>query len=154
MLEIRCTWRHSNGFFPLTPALSLRERVPLPPCFVKSSAPVWSRTGRMFTLSLRERAGVRGKRLWCIPQPPPEKDSALENFQPRRNAEKRSMKFFQPKGRNFSESSGLFAGKIWRQPTLAESIKPLPSARLCLTAVFGMGTGRTTALWPPKIGKR
>ena len=41
--------------------------------------------------------------------------------------------------------------KIWRQPTLAESIKPLPSARLCLTAVFGMGTGRTTALWPPKI---
>ena len=39
--------------------------------------------------------------------------------------------------------------KIWRQPTLAESIKPLPSARLCLTAVFGMGTGRTTALWPP-----
>ena len=40
--------------------------------------------------------------------------------------------------------------KNWRQPTLAESIKPLPSARLCLTAVFGMGTGRTTALWPPK----
>src|SRR4051812_20179954 len=37
-------------------------------------------------------------------------------------------------------------GKIWRQPTLAEAIQPLPSARLCLTAVFGMGTGRTTAL--------
>jgi hypothetical protein len=44
--------------------------------------------------------------------------------------------------------------KNWRQPTLAESIKPLPSARLCLTAVFGMGTGRTTALWPPKNGSR
>src|SRR5438477_12191649 len=42
--------------------------------------------------------------------------------------------------------------KDWRQPTLAESIKPLPSARLCLTAEFGMGSGRTTALWPPKIG--
>ena len=40
--------------------------------------------------------------------------------------------------------------KNWRRPTLAESIKPLPSARLCLTAVFGMGTGRTTALWPPR----
>src|SRR5947209_13727087 len=40
--------------------------------------------------------------------------------------------------------------KIWRQPTLAEPIEPLPSARLCLTAVFGMGTGGTTALWPPK----
>ena len=40
--------------------------------------------------------------------------------------------------------------KNWRQPTLAEPIEPLPSARLCLTAVFGMGTGRTTALWPPK----
>src|SRR5438045_6819731 len=40
--------------------------------------------------------------------------------------------------------------KNWRQPTLAESIKPLPSARLCLTAVFGMGTGRATALWSPK----
>src|SRR5262249_14119600 len=40
--------------------------------------------------------------------------------------------------------------KNWRQPTLAESIKPLPSARLRLTAEFGMGSGRTTALWPPK----
>jgi hypothetical protein len=39
--------------------------------------------------------------------------------------------------------------KDWRQPTLAEAIQPLPLARLCLTAVFGMGTGRTTALWPP-----
>ena len=44
--------------------------------------------------------------------------------------------------------------KDWRLPTLAEAIQPLPSARLCLTAVFGMGTGRTTALWPPKILKR
>ena len=41
-------------------------------------------------------------------------------------------------------------GKIWRQPTLAEAIQPLPSARLCLTAEFGMGSGRTTALWSPK----
>src|ERR1041385_6611963 len=40
--------------------------------------------------------------------------------------------------------------KNWRQPTLAESIRPLPSARLCLTAEFGMGSGRTTALWPPR----
>src|SRR2546421_12273354 len=40
--------------------------------------------------------------------------------------------------------------KNWRQPTLAESIRPLPSARLCLTAEFGMGSGRTTALWPRK----
>ncbi len=39
--------------------------------------------------------------------------------------------------------------KDWRQPTLAEARQPLPLARLCLTAVFGMGTGRTTALWPP-----
>ena len=43
---------------------------------------------------------------------------------------------------------------IWRQPTLAEPIEPLPSARLCLTAVFGMGTGRTTALWPPRNSKK
>src|SRR5208337_5587124 len=46
--------------------------------------------------------------------------------------------------------ASAFLRKNWRQPTLAESIKPLPSARLRLTAVFGMGTGRTTALWPPK----
>ena len=39
--------------------------------------------------------------------------------------------------------------KKWRLPTLAESIKPLPSATLRLTAVFGMGTGRTAASWPP-----
>ena len=40
--------------------------------------------------------------------------------------------------------------KEWRRPTLAESIKPLPSATLRLTAVFGMGTGRATALWSPE----
>ena len=51
-----------------------------------------------------------------------------------------------------NSSFGLLK-KNWRQPTLAEAIQPLPSARLCLTAVFGMGTGRTTALWPPKIDK-
>src|SRR2546426_11839484 len=39
----------------------------------------------------------------------------------------------------------------WRQPTLAQARQALPSARLCLTAEFGMGSGRTTALWPPKI---
>src|SRR2546422_8395876 len=38
----------------------------------------------------------------------------------------------------------------WRQPTLAQAIQALPSARLCLTAEFGMGSGRTTALWPPR----
>src|SRR2546425_2667944 len=42
--------------------------------------------------------------------------------------------------------------KDWRQPTLAQAIQALPSARLCLTAEFGMGSGRTTALWPPKMG--
>jgi hypothetical protein len=31
--------------------------------------------------------------------------------------------------------------KNWRQPTLAEAIQPLPSARLRLTAEFGMGSG-------------
>src|SRR6185436_14658726 len=53
------------------------------------------------------------------------------------------------KSRGLEMNLRLFE-KDWRQPTLAESIKPLPSARLRLTAVFGMGTGRTTALWPPK----
>ena len=28
--------------------------------------------------------------------------------------------------------------KNWRRPTLAEPIEPLPSARLCLTAVLGI----------------
>ena len=44
--------------------------------------------------------------------------------------------------------------KDWRQPTLAEPIGLLPSARLRLTAEFGMGSGRTTALWPPKTEVR
>ena len=50
------------------------------------------------------------------------------------------------------KAGDVFSGfllKDWRQPTLAEAIQPLPSARLCLTAEFGMGSGRTTALWPP-----
>src|ERR1044071_7251279 len=61
-----------------------------------------------------------------------------------RSAESRAIKK--------AETQGVPAFlKNWRQPTLAESIKPLPSARLRLTAEFGMGSGRTTALWPPKI---
>ena len=40
--------------------------------------------------------------------------------------------------------------KEWRRPTLAEPIGLLPSAQQCLTAVFGMGTGRTTAVLSPK----
>ena len=44
--------------------------------------------------------------------------------------------------------------KNWRLPTLAEPIGLLPSARLCLTAEFGMGSGRTTALWPPRNGSQ
>ncbi|MDB6121061.1 MAG: hypothetical protein JWQ71_54, partial [Pedosphaera sp.] len=36
----------------------------------------------------------------------------------------------------------LFNERIWRQPTLAQAIQALPSARLCLTAEFGMGSGR------------
>ena len=45
--------------------------------------------------------------------------------------------------------SGLLL-KDWRLPSLAEAIQPLPSAMQRLTAVFGMGTGRTTAVLPPK----
>lgn len=40
-------------------------------------------------------------------------------------------------------------GKVRRQPTLAQAIHVLPSAMRCLTAEFGMGSGRATALWPP-----
>jgi hypothetical protein len=51
----------------------------------------------------------------------------------------------------------IFSGflmKDWRLPTLAEAIQPLPSALQCLTAVFGMGTGRTTAVLPPNCYAR
>jgi hypothetical protein len=54
---------------------------------------------------------------------------------------------------NKKAGEGIFSGfllKDWRRPTLAEPIELLPSARQRLTAVFGMGTGRTTAVLPPK----
>ena len=41
-----------------------------------------------------------------------------------------------------------------QQPTLAEAIQPLPSVMLRLTAVFGMGTGRSTAAGHREIGIR
>ena len=37
----------------------------------------------------------------------------------------------------------------WRRPTLAQAIQALPSALQRFTAVFGMGTGGTTAVMPP-----
>src|SRR5437667_6310466 len=47
------------------------------------------------------------------------------------------------------ELSALCSKRSWRRPTLAEARQPLPLARLRLTAEFGMGSGRSTALWPP-----
>src|ERR1039458_9269977 len=47
-----------------------------------------------------------------------------------------------------------FCLKDWRLPTLAEAIQPLPSAMQCLTAEFGMGSGRTTAVLPPNCYTR
>ena len=49
------------ALFPLTPALSLRERENHRPAVGKSSATGWQGGGRGRSLSLRERAGVRGK---------------------------------------------------------------------------------------------
>ena len=48
----------------------------------------------------------------------------------------------------------LQSKKSRRRPTLARAGPALPSAMEPLTAVFGMGTGMATPLWPPaKAGK-
>ena len=41
-----------------------------------------------------------------------------------------------------------------QRPTLAWAGPTLPSAMEPLTAVFGMGTGMTTPLWPPAESRR
>ena len=41
---------------------------------------------------------------------------------------------------------------FWRRPTLAQPIAVLPSGLQRFTAVFGMGTGGTTALVSPECG--
>src|SRR5205814_8463696 len=41
---------------------------------------------------------------------------------------------------------------FWRRPTLARPIAVLPSGLQRFTAVFGMGTGGTTALLSPECG--
>jgi len=50
-----------HDLFPLTPALSLRERGNRSQRRDKSRAVAFSKDWIRFTLSLRERAGVRGK---------------------------------------------------------------------------------------------
>ena len=58
----------------------------------------------------------------------------------------------KPGGESVDNKKAALAGGflIWRLPTLAEPIEPLPSAALRLTAEFGMGSGRTAALRPPE----
>jgi hypothetical protein len=51
----------SERRFPLTPALSLGERVPRRPSPERPARLDFSQRGRWFSLSPRERAGVRGK---------------------------------------------------------------------------------------------
>ena len=47
----------------------------------------------------------------------------------------------------------LKAGHItWQRPTLTEPIALLPLALHRFTAVFGMGTGGSNALWSPGAG--
>ena len=45
--------------------------------------------------------------------------------------------------------TGSFTKLPWQRPTLAQAIQALPSALQRFTAVFGMGTGGTTAVMPP-----
>ena len=40
---------------------------------------------------------------------------------------------------------------FWRRPTLARPVAALPSGLQRFTAVFGMGTGGTTALLSPEV---
>src|SRR5437588_12720250 len=42
--------------------------------------------------------------------------------------------------------------QFWRRPTLARPVAVLPSGLQRFTAVFGMGTGGTTALLSPECG--
>ena len=51
----------SRALFPLTPTLSLGERVPLARAFGNREPFNFSSDGMRFSLSLRERVGVRGK---------------------------------------------------------------------------------------------
>jgi FAD:protein FMN transferase len=51
----------AHRLFPLTPALSLRERVNRCQCLKQACAVDWHRRGEAVSLSPRERAGVRGK---------------------------------------------------------------------------------------------
>jgi hypothetical protein len=53
----------SEHRFPLTPALSLGERVPRRPSLEWPARLDLSQRGRWFSLSPRERAGVRGKEI-------------------------------------------------------------------------------------------
>lgn len=48
-----------------------------------------------------------------------------------------------------TETSSLLKEKPRQRPTLAQAIQALPSATQRLTAEFGMGSGRTTALMSP-----
>ena len=52
-----------DGCFPLTPALSRRERVNLSQSWLQSSAHDWSSNGQMVLPLLGERAGVRGNTM-------------------------------------------------------------------------------------------
>src|SRR6266849_8223617 len=56
----------SHAPFPLTPALSLREREHRRSAFDNPSRLGLSQRGPWFSLSLRERGGVRGNALWKV----------------------------------------------------------------------------------------
>jgi len=79
------TW--SSALFPLTPALSLGERETRNPALGTKNAADWRRNGERFSLSPRERAGVRGKELFGWPRfeiggvsPSDSQDETLRTF--------------------------------------------------------------------------
>src|SRR5262249_39725031 len=58
--QISAAWLNANTLFPLTPALSLRERENSPQSVDTSKASACEKTDEASSLSLGERVGVRG----------------------------------------------------------------------------------------------
>ena len=73
----------------------------------------------------------------------------VRSFRPGRSVAA-SVLFFRTQQKALNVSSGLFTlFDAWQCPTLAWGDPTLPSALRRFTSEFGMGSGGTTALWPP-----
>ncbi len=142
------TLLHWCALFPLTPALSLREKGPRTSASTRSSRSVGRETEQRLSLSLRERAGVRGKEMFASGWYPTVQGST--------RGASRSGNSLPPDGKRAGRGARSSSyGRVWKpatQQTWKSALRRgawIGPSRKC--SAFGLGPRQAIRTWDARF---